>query len=57
MKFGQVEVLLKIYWGDPREKICEAIEKIPLNCLIIGNRGLGKIKRLVFITILLTSLN
>ncbi|KAG0472084.1 hypothetical protein HPP92_016630 [Vanilla planifolia] len=31
--------------GDPREKICEAIDHIPLNCLIIGNRGLGKLKR------------
>ncbi|KAJ4722028.1 Universal stress protein A [Melia azedarach] len=41
----QIVVLMKIYWGDPREKICEAIDKIPLSCLVIGNRGLGKIKR------------
>ncbi|KAG0470546.1 hypothetical protein HPP92_017246 [Vanilla planifolia] len=41
----EVVVLIKIYWGDPREKICEAIDHIPLNCLIIGNRGLGKLKR------------
>jgi hypothetical protein len=38
-------VVLKIYWGDPREKICEAIDNIPLSCLTIGNRGLGKLKR------------
>ncbi|KAK1291112.1 hypothetical protein QJS10_CPB17g01071 [Acorus calamus] len=25
----QVVVLLKIYWGDAREKICEAINNIP----------------------------
>lgn len=37
--------ILKIYWGDPREKICEAVDNIPLSCLVIGNRGLGKIKR------------
>ncbi|XP_044487673.1 universal stress protein PHOS32 [Mangifera indica] len=43
----EVVVLLKIYWGDAREKICEAIDKIPLSCLIIGNRGLGKIKRAI----------
>ncbi|KAH7573480.1 hypothetical protein ACOSP7_007175 [Xanthoceras sorbifolium] len=43
----EVVVLLKIYWGDAREKICEAIDKIPLSCLIIGNRGLGTIKRAI----------
>lgn len=41
----QITVLLKIYWGDAREKICEAIDNIPITCLIIGNRGLGKLKR------------
>lgn len=40
-------VLVKIYWGDAREKICEAIDNIPLNCLVIGNRGLGALKRLI----------
>ncbi|KAG6497068.1 universal stress protein PHOS32-like [Zingiber officinale] len=43
----EVVVLLKIYWGDAREKICEAIDNIPLSCLIIGNRGLGKLKRVL----------
>ncbi|KAF6156094.1 hypothetical protein GIB67_007469 [Kingdonia uniflora] len=40
-----IVVVTKIYLGDSREKICEAIDKIPLSCLIIGNRGLGRIKR------------
>ncbi|CAM8940572.1 unnamed protein product [Rhodiola kirilowii] len=40
-------VLMKIYWGDAREKLCEAIDHIPLSCIIIGNRGLGKIKRAI----------
>ncbi|XP_039015580.1 universal stress protein YxiE-like [Hibiscus syriacus] len=46
-KQKQVEVLMKIYWGDPREKLCEAIDKIPLSCLIVGNRGLSKLKRVL----------
>ncbi|KAG6670934.1 hypothetical protein I3843_Q027300, partial [Carya illinoinensis] len=33
--------------GDARKKICEAIDKIPLTCLVIGNRGLGKLKRAI----------
>ncbi|KAK4744558.1 hypothetical protein SAY87_010870 [Trapa incisa] len=43
----EITVLMKIYWGDPREKICEAIDNIPLSSLIIGNRGLGKLKRAI----------
>ncbi|CAA0829394.1 Adenine nucleotide alpha hydrolases-like superfamily protein [Striga hermonthica] len=43
----EITVLLKIFWGDAREKICESIDKIPLDCLIIGNRGLGKLKRAI----------
>jgi len=43
----KVVVVVKIYWGDPREKICDAVGKIPLNCLVMGNRGLGKIKRAI----------
>ncbi|MBA0710662.1 hypothetical protein Golax_009934 [Gossypium laxum] len=29
-----IEVLTKVYWGDPREKLCEAIDSIPLSCII-----------------------
>ncbi|XP_022741848.1 universal stress protein PHOS34-like [Durio zibethinus] len=43
----EVEVLMKIFWGDPREKLCEAIDSIPLSCIIVGNRGLGKLKRAI----------
>ncbi|CAL5349353.1 unnamed protein product [Camellia sinensis] len=40
----EIMVLLKIYWGDASGKICEAIDNIPLSCLVIGNRGVGKLK-------------
>ncbi|XP_022761271.1 universal stress protein PHOS34-like [Durio zibethinus] len=43
----EVEVLMKIFWGDPREQLCEAIDHIPLSCIIVGNRGLGKLKRAI----------
>ncbi|XP_075506615.1 universal stress protein PHOS34 [Primulina tabacum] len=43
----EITVLLKIFWGDAREKICESIDHIPLDCLVVGNRGLGKIKRVI----------
>jgi len=46
-KEKKVVVVAKIYWGDPREKLCDAVGKIPLDCLVVGNRGLGKIKRAV----------
>ncbi|KAH7513469.1 universal stress protein PHOS32 [Ziziphus jujuba] len=46
-KQKEIVVVFKIYWGDPREKICEAIDKIPLDCIIMGSRGLGKLKRVI----------
>ncbi|CAN8270222.1 unnamed protein product [Cochlearia groenlandica] len=42
-----ITVVMKIYWGDPREKICEAVETIPLSSLVMGNRGLGGLKRMI----------
>ncbi|PRQ39408.1 putative universal stress protein A [Rosa chinensis] len=43
----EITVLVKIYWGDAREKIIEAVDKIPLSFLVMGNRGLGKLKRAI----------
>ncbi|XP_010267982.1 PREDICTED: universal stress protein PHOS32-like [Nelumbo nucifera] len=46
-KQKKVTVVMKIYWGDPRERLCEAIDTVPLTHLVIGNRGLGKLKRVL----------
>ncbi|XP_057809717.1 universal stress protein PHOS32-like [Salvia miltiorrhiza] len=46
-KQKEIVVLLKIYWGDAREKLCESVDNIPLDSLVIGNRGLGKIQRVL----------
>ncbi|XP_027339048.1 universal stress protein PHOS34 [Abrus precatorius] len=46
-KQKNIMVLMKIYWGDAREKICEAVDHIPVDCLTMGNRGLGTIRRAI----------
>uniref|UniRef100_A0A0E0CS42 UspA domain-containing protein n=1 Tax=Oryza meridionalis TaxID=40149 RepID=A0A0E0CS42_9ORYZ len=41
----QVEVLAKVYWGDAREKLCEAVDDLKVNTFVLGCRGLGPLKR------------
>lgn len=43
----QLSVVLKMYWGEPREKVCEAVGELNLESLVMGSRGLGQIQRCV----------
>ncbi|GJN05681.1 hypothetical protein PR202_ga23334 [Eleusine coracana subsp. coracana] len=41
----RIEVFAKIIYGDPAKKLHEAVDLVPLNCLVIGSRGLSTLKR------------
>ncbi|KAJ0084673.1 hypothetical protein Patl1_31231 [Pistacia atlantica] len=40
-------VIAKLYWGDARDKLCEAVGALKLDALVMGSRGLGSIQRVL----------
>lgn len=41
----QVEAEAVVVIGDPKETICQAAEQMQTDLLVVGSRGLSKIRR------------
>ncbi|ESQ45084.1 hypothetical protein EUTSA_v10010778mg [Eutrema salsugineum] len=43
----EVHVVTKLYWGDAREKLVDAVKELKLDSIVMGNRGLSALQRII----------
>ncbi|KAL3678252.1 hypothetical protein R1sor_021208 [Riccia sorocarpa] len=56
-KKKNLEVFTKVYYGDAREKIIQAIKEIPLHAVFVGSRGLSRLEKVLMGSVALHVVN